>query len=87
VDTRTRVEKLAAMATSTSEHEADIARAKLEAMGAWPPPPPPPAPPVAPAPEPDPWMGVSSWTGVGRNTNATSNVAYTFIRFAEPGRP
>ena len=47
-----RIEKLTAMALQDeSPAERDVARAKLEAMGAWPPPPPPPAPPAAPMPD------------------------------------
>jgi len=59
---------LEAMASQdVSAHERDIARAKLEAQGAWPPPPRPPAPPAA-APSPDPGPIYHQGTG-------TTNVA------------
>jgi hypothetical protein len=52
-DTRTRQQKLAAMAGAVeSPNEAAIARQKLATMGAAPPPPRPPAPPTITPPEP-----------------------------------
>lgn len=83
-----RLDALRAMAAQDdSPNERDIARAKLETMGAWPPPPPPPAPPAAAAPEPDyaAWWrashpnataAASGWSG----TVAGANGTFYFIR-------
>ena len=80
-DDRTLIEKLRAMAADTSSpQEAEIARAKLETMGASPPPPTPPAPPVAPGPEPerDSWV-IFTTTGSSSTTSSGSfNVRWEF---------
>lgn len=79
-DTRTLREKLQAMADQdVSPNEAEIARAKLDAMGAAPPLPPQ-RPPAVGAPMPG-WMG---WSFTSTTTSATTNAAsgtWTVFRF------
>lgn len=60
-----------------SPAERDIARAKLEAMGAWPPPPRPPAPPVAGAPMPFSWH---AWSGTGTVNLGSASFTTTNVR-------
>lgn len=75
-DTRSRIEKLRAMAADdSSPHEAAIARERLAALGApvKPPPPPPPTRNAAPG-VPDPFAARTSSTGV---FNADFTVRFT----------
>lgn len=71
-----RLDGLYAMAQQdASPHERDIARAKLEAMGAWPPPPRPPARPAAPSPAPQPF-GFAYPATTGTTTSGWSGTVF-----------
>lgn len=68
MDTRTRIEKMLAMAQQdASPAERDNARALLAAEGMWPPPPRPPTAVAAPAPEP--YRGTATVSYSGNSVN------------------